>query len=119
MRRATDESPPLFGGIGLFDTSRPAISFRDDEHSLADCHTCTMGMIVRESVQKLSRKGIWVAAATSWRAYAATAVYCRTSSAALRAVGSIAESVNVLCRGFSALGIVHVCILRFFPFSDR
>jgi hypothetical protein len=49
-------------------------------------------------MQKLSKKGIWVAAATLWRHFAATAVYCRIFSAVSQDVGSITESVNVECR---------------------
>jgi hypothetical protein len=55
-----------------------------------------MGMIAKESVQKLSRKGIWVAAATSRRAFAATVVYCRILSRLLNDLGRIADSEKVL-----------------------
>jgi hypothetical protein len=56
-----------------------------------------MGMIVKESVQTLSRKGICVAVATSWRAFAATALYCRILSRVLKDLGSIADRGKVLC----------------------
>jgi hypothetical protein len=55
-----------------------------------------MGMIVKESVHTTLRKGIWVAAATSWRAFAATVVYCRILSTVSPDLESIAESGKVL-----------------------
>jgi hypothetical protein len=50
-----------------------------------------MGMIVKERGQKLSRKGILVVSATSWRASAATALYWRILSAVSKDLGSIAK----------------------------
>jgi hypothetical protein len=59
-----------------------------------------MGMIVKETVQTLSRKGIWVAAATSWRAVAATVVYSRILSVALKDLGpGIADGALRECQG--------------------
>jgi hypothetical protein len=53
-------------------------------------------MTVKHSVQKLSRKGIWVAAATLWRASAATAVHCRIFSRESKDLGTIVDSGKVL-----------------------
>ena len=54
-----------------------------------------MGMIVKVTVQKLSRKGICVAAAASWRPFAATAVYCRILSRVSNDLGNIGDSGRV------------------------
>jgi hypothetical protein len=44
---------------------------------LGKLHTCTVGIIVEASAQTVPTKGIWVAAATSRSAFAATMVYSR------------------------------------------
>jgi hypothetical protein len=50
-----------------------------------------MGMIAKESVQTLLRNGIRVTVATSWRAFAATAVYWRISSPGSEDFGGITD----------------------------
>jgi hypothetical protein len=57
--------------------------------SSSEFHTCTIGMIVKASMQNLLRKGIWFAPATSRSAFAATVVYSRILSAVVEELGGI------------------------------
>jgi hypothetical protein len=103
-RAAAGEYPPSSGDIGLFETSSPTIPLRQDKIQYR-FRTCTMGMIVKETVQTLSRKGIWVAAATSWRAVAATVVYSRILSVALKDLGPCIAEWNGALRECQGPGI--------------
>jgi hypothetical protein len=69
-----------------------------------------MGMTVKESIQKLSRKGIWIAVATLRRAFAVTAVCSRILLTMSRDLGTITDKWTVLHGNWD---VVHC------PFRER